>query len=187
MPLDNYFPLPVDTADSPSFSVCSWRFADCSGLTANCKLITANYPHLPFGSVAKTSLIFIFCAISIISTTFCIATVRSTDKTIVSSAVMFLYPSSVFCISSIFTGLLLTVYFRSCVMVTEIVFFETDWPEDDFGSNSLITFGLVIADAIRKNNSRKNMMSFIAEVWISAEIRPCLFLRFICLALLTGQ
>ena len=80
-----------------------------------------------------------------------------------------------------------TIYFRSCVMETEMVFFCIACPEDDFGSSSLITFGLVIADAIRKNSNRKNMISFIAEVWISADIRPCLFLRFICLVLLTGQ
>jgi hypothetical protein len=49
-------------------------------------------------------------------------------------------------------------------MVTEMVFFDTACPDDDFGNKSLITLGLVIAEAMRKKSSRKNMISFIAEV-----------------------
>src|SRR6185503_5155300 len=72
-------------------------------------------------------------------------------------------------------------------MVTLTVFLDIAFPDCDFGSNNLITFGLVSVEAMRKNSSRKNIISFIAEVCTSAETPFWLFLKFICLVPLTGQ
>ena len=46
-------------------------------------------------------------------------------------------------------------------MDTGIVFFDIALPDDDFGSNSLITFGLARVEMIRKKRNKKNMMSLI--------------------------
>src|SRR5690606_2654706 len=71
-------------------------------------------------------------------------------------------------------------YFRSCVIETVMVFFANDCsPELDLGNSSLTTCGLATAEASRKNNIKKNMMSFNAEVLTSAAGRLLLLLKFI--------
>jgi hypothetical protein len=59
-----------------------------------------------------------------------------------------------------------------------MVFLETDCPLDAFGNNSLITLGFTTEDAIRKNNIKKNIMSFIEAVLTSGAIL-CRLRKFI--------
>src|SRR6218665_1123182 len=61
-------------------------------------------------------------------------------------------------------------------MVSEIGCLLTSCVDlDDFGKSNFITFGFPKVDIIRKNNSRKNMMSFNDAVDTSASNLLCLF------------
>jgi hypothetical protein len=61
--------------------------------------------------------------------------------------------------------------------LSELVFFLFSTGVLDFalGKFTLIALGLTMVDKIRKNNSKKNMMSFNASVLTSASL--CAFLR----------
>ncbi len=72
-------------------------------------------------------------------------------------------------------------------MDTVIVFLDNDLPDDDLGNDNLITLGFVTVDAIRKKSNRKNIISFIADVCISAFVRCRFLLKFICSVLLISQ
>ena len=61
-------------------------------------------------------------------------------------------------------------------MVNEIGCLLTSCDDlDDLGKSNFITFGFPKVDIIKKNNSKKNMMSFNDAVDISASNRLCLF------------
>src|SRR5690606_306548 len=75
-------------------------------------------------------------------------------------------------------------YNKSLVMEMVIVFFATDCsPALDLGKSNFTTCGLDTAEANKKNNIRKNMMSFSAAVCTSAEGLFLLLRKFIfCLS-----
>ena len=72
-----------------------------------------------------------------------------------------------------------TKYSRSFVMETLMVFCGTACPELDRGRNSFTTLGFTTAEASKKNKSKKNMMSFKADVCTSTAGLRFRFLKFI--------
>src|SRR5690606_4761281 len=135
------------------------------------------------GSVANTNFILRRLATSMTEITFWIGTVLSAYNMIVTSSPGVISDCKRSSNASNGTTCLSTWYNRSPVMHTVTVFLATDCsPALDIGSKSMTTCRLATAEANRKNNIKKNMISLSAAVCTSAVGLFLLFRKFILIS-----